>query len=83
MPMTKSAAIISKPAKPELATILPELLAWFHKHGYKVYLDEETAKYVEGEEVVPRSAARGEETGFCFGARRRRDALISGARRGS
>jgi NAD+ kinase len=55
MPLMKSAAIISKPAKPELASILPELLGWFHKHGYKLYLDEETARYVEGEEVVPRS----------------------------
>jgi len=50
----KSAAIISKPAKPELATILPGLLDWFHKHGYKLYLDEETGQYIDGEEVVPR-----------------------------
>jgi NAD+ kinase len=49
----KSAAIISKP-KPELAGILPELLTWFRQHGYKIYLDEETAKYVTGEEVVSR-----------------------------
>jgi len=53
----KSAAIISKPAKPELATILPELLAWFHQREYKLYLDEETAEYTDGqgEEVVPRN----------------------------
>jgi NAD+ kinase len=50
----KSAAIISKPSKPELAAILPELLAWFQQHGYKVYLDEETAHYIDGEEVVSR-----------------------------
>ncbi len=51
----KSAAIISNPAKPELATILPELLAWFHQRGYKLYLDQQTAEYVHGEEeVVPR-----------------------------
>jgi NAD+ kinase len=50
----KSAAIISKPSKPELAGILPELLTWFRRHGYKVYLDEETAQYITGEEVVTR-----------------------------
>ena len=50
----KSAAIISKPSKPELAGILPELLAWFGKRGYKLYLDQETAQYIDGEEVVVR-----------------------------
>jgi NAD+ kinase len=50
----KSAAIISKPSKPELAGILPELLAWFRRHGYTIYLDQETAKYTNGEEVVAR-----------------------------
>ena len=52
--LMKSAAIISKPSKPELAGILPELLTWFRQHGYKVYLDEETAQYITGEEVVTR-----------------------------
>src|SRR5664279_447994 len=50
----KSAAIISKPSKPELTSILPELLAWFHRRGYTVYLDQETAQYTDGEQVVPR-----------------------------
>jgi NAD+ kinase len=50
----KSAAIISKPSKPELAGILPELLAWFRHRGYTLYLDQETARYTNGEEVVPR-----------------------------
>ncbi len=50
----KSAAIISKPSKPELATLLPEILTWFRNHGYKVYLDQETAMYIGGEEVVSR-----------------------------
>ena len=52
----KSAAIISKPAKPELANLLPELLSWFRKRGYQLYLDQETAQYVDGEEVVSREA---------------------------
>jgi NAD+ kinase len=51
----KSAAIVSKPGKPELATILPELLAWFRTREYKLIVDEETAHYVNEEDVVPRS----------------------------
>ena len=52
----KSAAIISKPSKPELAGILPDLLAWFRQHDYHLYLDQETAGYVtDGAEVVSRA----------------------------
>jgi len=50
----KSAAILSKPSKPELAGILRELLSWFRQRGYQLYLDEETARYTNGEPVVPR-----------------------------
>jgi NAD+ kinase len=50
----KSAAIISKPSKHELSTILPELLSWFRQHGYQIYMDEETARYTNGEQVVTR-----------------------------
>src|SRR5215471_18118769 len=50
----KSAAIISKPWKQELAGILPELLSWFRQRGYQIYLDEETARYTNGERVVSR-----------------------------
>jgi len=50
----KSVAIISKPSKPELGKILPELLDWFRKREYQLYLDQETAQYTSGEEVVPR-----------------------------
>jgi NAD+ kinase len=52
----KSAAIIAKPSKPELADILPELLSWFRQHGYQLYLDKETAQYSDGAEVVSREA---------------------------
>lgn len=53
----KSVAIISKPSKPELAAMLPELLSWFRQHQYQLYLDRETAQYInhDGEEVVARS----------------------------
>ena len=50
----KSAAIFSKPAKPELAQIVPELLRWFEQHGYRVVVDQETTAYATGPEVVER-----------------------------
>lgn len=52
---TKAVAIMSKPSKSELARILPDLLAWFRKHNYKVLIDRETSPYVKGPEVVVRS----------------------------
>jgi NAD+ kinase len=52
----KSAAIISKPSKPELAAIVPELLGWFSRHGYHLYLDRESAGYIQDDvEVVSRN----------------------------
>src|SRR5271169_4843547 len=50
----KSAAIISKPWKQELGAILPELLNWFRQRGYQLYMDEETAHYTNGEQVISR-----------------------------
>jgi NAD+ kinase len=51
---TKSVAIISKPDKPEVAQILPQLYDWLHKHGYAVVIDSETDLYATGPEVVTR-----------------------------
>lgn len=51
----KTAAIISRPDRPEVAKILPGLLVWFSEHGYKVVIDEQTSGYVEGLEVVSRA----------------------------
>jgi len=51
----KTAAIISRPDRPEVAQILPGLLTWLGEHGYKVIIDVETARYIEGPEVVPRA----------------------------
>lgn len=50
----KIAAIVSKPAKPELAGIVPEALRWLAAHGYRVYVDNQTAVYCAHEFVVPR-----------------------------
>jgi NAD+ kinase len=51
----KSVAIISKPWKQELSAILPDMLRWFHERNYTIYMDEETARYTNGEHVVPRA----------------------------
>ena len=50
----KTAAIISRPERPEVAKILPGLLAWLGEHGYKVIIDEQTGKYIAGQQVIPR-----------------------------
>ena len=54
LPSSKTAAIISRPDRPEVARILPGLLNWLAEHGYKVIIDEETATYVAGQRVVSR-----------------------------
>jgi NAD+ kinase len=51
----KTAAIISRPDRPEVAKILPGLLTWLGEHGYKVIIDLETSKYATGPEVVARA----------------------------
>jgi NAD+ kinase len=48
------AAIISKPQKAELGTILPELQAWLGERGWSWLLDEESAAYV-GEVGIARA----------------------------
>jgi NAD+ kinase len=51
----KTAAIISRPDRAEVARVIPGLLTWFATHGYKVIVDEGTAKYTVGQKVVPRA----------------------------
>jgi NAD+ kinase len=55
LPSKKLAAIISRPARPEVASTVPQLLAWLQDHGYQVIVDPETAKYSNGQEEVPRA----------------------------
>jgi len=50
----KAAAIISKPGKTELASIVPGLLEWFRQHQYQVVVDGETAPHAAGVEVLTR-----------------------------
>ncbi|WP_260705285.1 NAD(+)/NADH kinase [Edaphobacter flagellatus] len=49
------AAIISKPQKPELASILPELMEWLKAHDYEPLLDPHSAAYLEANRSVQRN----------------------------
>lgn len=51
----RTAAIISRPESPQVAQIIPELLTWLEKHGYKIIIDRATSQYTTGAEVVPRA----------------------------
>lgn len=51
---TRLIAIISKPQKPELSSILPELAVWLKRHGYEPILDPISASYMGLAETVPR-----------------------------
>ncbi len=48
------AAIISKPQKPELSTVLPELVQWLAEHNYDSVLDPDSAAYVNDSKGVSR-----------------------------
>lgn len=48
-------AIVSKPRKPELAHLLPELIEWLQKHNYDPLLDHEGACYTQAAASVDRS----------------------------
>ena len=50
-----SVAIISKPGRPELSDILPQLYQWLIERGYKVMTDTESAEYYATSDVLPRS----------------------------
>ena len=52
---SKTAAIISRPDRPEVAQIMPGLVDWLGEHGYEVVIDLETSKYARGRRSVPRS----------------------------
>src|SRR5579864_2375386 len=51
----KTAAIISRPDRPQVAQIIPGLLQWFAEHGYRVIIDEQTSNYTGGQPIVPRA----------------------------
>lgn len=51
---TRTAAIISRPGRPELATILPGLIEWLRARDYQIIVDSETSVYVAGQQIVAR-----------------------------
>ena len=50
----KAVGIISKPNKPEIKEIACGLVQWLEGHGYKVFVDKETAACAPGSEVAER-----------------------------
>jgi len=48
------AAIIAKPQKPELRTILPELIAWLARRGYNSIVDPDSAHYIDASDPIDR-----------------------------
>lgn len=50
----KSAAIVSKPGKQELAIIVPQLVSWLRERHYRVVVDAETLPHAQGVESVER-----------------------------
>jgi NAD+ kinase len=60
----KFAGIMSKPSKPELARVVPDLLAWFRQHQYQVVVDRETSAFAPGVESLPRKEMGGRKLDF-------------------
>jgi NAD+ kinase len=50
----KTVAIIAKPGRPELSSILPALHQWLTQRSYKVMMDSESAQYCSAADVVSR-----------------------------
>lgn len=48
-------AIISKPQKEELTTLLPELILWLRTRGFEPVLDPVSGNYAQEKNVVPRN----------------------------
>src|SRR2546430_17731244 len=63
----KAAAIVSKPNKPELAGIVPNLVDWFRRHQYELVIDQETAAFTSGLEVVAREQNASRQLNFFVG----------------
>src|ERR1700733_3750406 len=47
-------AIMSKPQKEELVTLLPELVLWLRTRGFEPILDPVSGNYAQEKNVVPR-----------------------------
>jgi NAD+ kinase len=60
----KTVAIVSKPGKPELVKLVPELVAWLRDRGYNVLADRESSGYAPGTELVSRTEIAGRDIKF-------------------
>src|SRR2546421_4524002 len=60
----KAAGIVSKPNKPELASIVPNLVDWFRRHQYELVVDQETAPFAKGIEVIVREQMASRQLNF-------------------
>jgi NAD+ kinase len=50
----KLVALMSKPTKPELMKIVPDVVVWLQARGYEVITDRETSNYCKGLEAMAR-----------------------------
>jgi NAD+ kinase len=52
---------MSRPDRAEVAKILPGLFTWLVDHGYRIIIDQQTGKYIDGLEVMPRAQMASEK----------------------
>jgi NAD+ kinase len=52
--LKKAVGVVSKPSKPEVAQILPGLIAWLNARGHALLVDPETAPHAGGLRTVSR-----------------------------
>ena len=55
-PAQKAVGIVSKPSKPEVAQIVPQLTEWLTSHGYTFVVDPETSSFAKTAETISREA---------------------------
>jgi len=60
----KSVGIASKPSKPEVATIMPQLRAWLGENGYQFVVDPETSPHAPGAEIISREGMASRKLDF-------------------
>ncbi len=62
----KTVAILSKPSKPELATIVPDLVGWLRSRDVQVIVDPETSRYAAQQQFLPRCELAAEKPEFAI-----------------
>ena len=61
---SKAVGIVSKPNKPEIAQIVPELTSWLRERGYTCIVDPETAPHTGGAECISRAEMASRKLNF-------------------